>query len=170
MTKEELIKLKEDIFALTEEETKERNNYLRGLAIGDIQGPSVGYPSIDKPWLKYYSDETKKKTIPEMTVYDYLYMKNIDNMDSVALNYLGVNIKYKTLFKKIDEITKSLIAMGVKKGDVITSCLVNMPESVYLIYAANKIGAVVDLIDPFVTHDLMETYCKKTNSKGIGGD
>ena len=57
MTKEELIRLKEDIAALSEEDIKERDLYLRGLSNGDIQGPPVGYPSIDKPWLKYYSEE-----------------------------------------------------------------------------------------------------------------
>ena len=147
-------------------EKDEKNNFsLQKEPI--MEGELTGYPSIDKPWMKYYPKEVTKLELPNMTTYDYLCMKNIDNMDDVALNYLGVNIKYKTLFKRIDETAKSLIAMGVKKGDIITSCLVNMPESVYLIYAANKIGAVVDLIDPFVTQDLMETYCKRTNSKVI---
>lgn len=132
-----------------------------------MEGELTGYPSIDRPWLKYYDKEVIDLELPKMTVYDYMHMKNLDNMDATALNYLGVNIKYKTLFKKIDEVAKSLTAMGLKKGDVITSCLVNMPESVYLIYAANKLGIVIDLIDPFVTHELMDMYCKRTNSKYV---
>ena len=29
----------------------------------------TGYPSIDKPWLKYYDPEFLKKPIPAMNIY-----------------------------------------------------------------------------------------------------
>ena len=32
----------------------------------------TGYPSIDKPWLKYYSDEAITAPLPECTMYEYL--------------------------------------------------------------------------------------------------
>ena len=56
MKKEILQELKRKLSELTVEEQVERDLYLRGLANGEIQGPPVGYPSIDKPWLKYYKD------------------------------------------------------------------------------------------------------------------
>lgn len=39
----------------------------------EARNEMTGYPSIDKPWLKYYSDEAKKSKIPECTIYDYLW-------------------------------------------------------------------------------------------------
>ena len=30
----------------------------------------TGYPSIDKPWLKYYSDEAINAILPECSIYD----------------------------------------------------------------------------------------------------
>ena len=54
MTKEELLKLKDEISKLSDEDLKKRYSYLRGLANGELQGPLVGYPTIDKPWRKYY--------------------------------------------------------------------------------------------------------------------
>ena len=57
MTKDELIALKKEIASLSELDEKERNLYLRGLANGDIQGPPVGYSSIDKPWLNNYTED-----------------------------------------------------------------------------------------------------------------
>lgn len=130
-----------------------------------MEGELTGYPSIDRPWLKYYTSEQINGKIPEMTVFEYMYKCNEQNMNKIALEYLGIKIKYKTLFKKIDEVANCLLSMGVKKGDIITSCLANMPESTYLIYAANKIGAIVDLVDPFIPHDTMTLYCNKTKSK-----
>ena len=35
----------------------------------------TGYPSIDKPWLKYYSEEAISAPLPECTIYEYLWEK-----------------------------------------------------------------------------------------------
>ena len=56
MKKEDLIKLKEKISKLSDEEKKLRNLYLRKISSGELYGPMTGYPSIDKPWLKYFDD------------------------------------------------------------------------------------------------------------------
>ncbi len=32
----------------------------------------TGYPSIDKPWLKYYTDEARNAPLPEGSMYDYM--------------------------------------------------------------------------------------------------
>ena len=56
MDRKSLLKLKEKIGSLNEKEKKARNLYLRCLAKGDIQGPMTGYATIDKPWLKNYSE------------------------------------------------------------------------------------------------------------------
>ena len=57
MNKEDLLAYKQKLSKLSEEEQRERNLYLRRLALGEIQGPSVGYASIDKSWLKYYTED-----------------------------------------------------------------------------------------------------------------
>ena len=69
------------------------------------------------------------------------------------------------MFQKIDEAANSLAAMGIKKGDVITSTIANTPEAYYVIYGAAKIGAVVDLIDPLTNAELLAKYCNNANSK-----
>ena len=35
----------------------------------------TGYPSIDKPWLKYYSEGAINVTFPKATVYEFTYKK-----------------------------------------------------------------------------------------------
>ncbi len=52
MKKEDLIKLKEKISKLSEEEQKLRDLYLRKIANSELYGPMLGKASIDKPWLK----------------------------------------------------------------------------------------------------------------------
>ena len=61
----------------------------------------TGYPSIDKPWLKYYDEEAINAPLPECTVYEYLWEKNKEYLDNIALNYFGKKITYGRLFENI---------------------------------------------------------------------
>ena len=60
MNKEALIKLKQELSKLSDLEEEQRDLYLRQLLTGEMQGPLTGYASIDKPWLKYYTEEQIK--------------------------------------------------------------------------------------------------------------
>ena len=43
----------------------------------------TGYPSIDKPWLKYYSEEAINAPLPECTIYEYLFIEHVDDICSL---------------------------------------------------------------------------------------
>ena len=47
----------------------------------------TGYPSIDKPWLKYYSEEAINAPLPESTIYEYLWDNNKDYLNDIAIIY-----------------------------------------------------------------------------------
>lgn len=165
MTKEELLKLKEEIMKLSDEEKKDRKLYLRGLAKGDIQGPPVDYASIDKPWLKAYSEEAVTLSYPKMRLYDYLYENNLNNINTIAINYFGKKITYNDLFNNIYKAAKSFSEMGIKCGDVVTICMPTLPESIYAMYALNRIGAICNLVDPRINIEQIMDSVNSTNSK-----
>ena len=48
----------------------------RKIALGEMKGEITGYPSIDMPWLKYYSEEVRNAKLPEDTIYGYIKSKN----------------------------------------------------------------------------------------------
>lgn len=108
----------------------------------------TGYPSKDRPWLKYYSEEAVKGEIPDISIFDYMYSNNKDFKKSIAIRYLGTKINYNTLFTKIFETAKALTAAGCKKGDIVTIALPSIPEAVYLVYACNFLGLVANMIHP----------------------
>ena len=56
------------------------------LASGKIEGPSVGYPSIDQPWLPSYSDEKITYTFPEKSIYQLIYDNLSMKKDQVAFD------------------------------------------------------------------------------------
>lgn len=124
----------------------------------------TGYPSVDKPWLKYYSEEAIRAPIPDCTVYEYLWESNKDNFDDIALIYFGRKISYKTLFMKIDMVENALRTSGVKYGDIVTISLPSTPEVVYLQYALSKIGAIANMIDPRSDAKMLKHYLDEAES------
>ena len=80
----------------------------------------TGYPSIDKPWLKYYSKEAIDAPLPEMTMYQYLWANNKGDLSDVALRYYGIKITYGELFDNIEKTAKAFYAIGIRSGDIVT--------------------------------------------------
>lgn len=167
MKKEDLIKLKNKIAELTSKEKQLRELYLRGLATGELQGPLVGYPSIDKPWLKYYSEEQIKTKMPDVSVYQYLYQQNHKYLNKIALSYYGKKITFDELFIKIEETAKALKAIGVKENEIVTISLPNIPEAVFLFYAISKIGAIANMVDPRTSPEGIQKYIEEVKSDKV---
>ena len=83
---------------------------------------STGYPSIDKPWLKYYSQGVEKAPIPELSIYQLIKHSNAKRLDKIALDLRnsandykkGIEITYGQFFSRIEDIAKSYSQLGVK--------------------------------------------------------
>lgn len=118
----------------------------------------TGYPSIDKPWLKYYSEEAINAPLPKCTIYEYIYNRNQDNLSRAAMNYYGSDTTYGQMFEQISRMAGTLEAEGVKEGDVVTVCMINAPETVCLLFALNKIGAVANMVYGASTPEELKKY------------
>ena len=164
MNKDALIKLKEQLSKLSYLEEKQRNMYLKQLLEGKIQGPLTGHPSIDKPWLKYYTDEQIKTDMPQMSAYRYLFEQNKKYLSRTALSYYGRKIIFDEFFTKIEETAKALKAIGVKENDIVTISMPNTPEAAYLFYAMSKIGAIANMVDPRTSAEGLKKYIEEVES------
>lgn len=167
MRKEDLIKLKEKLSELSDEDKKLRNLYLRDISIGKVYGPITGYASIDKPWLKYYKEEILNVEIPKSTAYQYMVSNNQDNFKTVAINYYGKKITFRDFIDKIDEVAIRLYNLGVCEGDIVTVMSVCNPEVEMLFYALNKLGAVINLIDVRSDYKQIKKYITEVKSSLI---
>lgn len=170
MKNEEIIKYKEKLSKLSEEEWVERNKYLRNLSLGNLLGPNTAYLSIDKPWLKYYSEAALEATVPRMTAYQYMCYRcyeNVDNLNNAAISYFGKKISFKEYISKIDDTARSLYNLGIGKGDIITVMSVCNPEIEILLYALNKLGAVMNLIDVRSDYKQIKKYISEVKSDTV---
>lgn len=122
-------------------------------------------PSVMKPWLKYYNKDDITEEVPESTLYDYIFRKNKERLNEIAMEYFGNNITYKELFENIRKTACAYAALGIREGDIVTICSVTTPEFVYSFYAMSLIGAVINMVDPRTSVEGIRGYINETESK-----
>ncbi|MBR4911185.1 MAG: acyl--CoA ligase [Clostridia bacterium] len=127
----------------------------------------TGYPSIDKPWLKYYSEEAINAPLPECTIYEYLWDSNKDHLDDIALNYFDRKITYGELFENIEKAAKAFSTLGVKEGDIVVMATVTTPETIYAFYGLNRLGAISNMVDPRTSTEGIRSYISEVNAKFV---
>ena len=82
-----------------------------------------------------------------------------------ALRYFGRDISYGELFANIGRCERALLSLGIMKGDVIACALPTIPEAIYVFYAANKMGAIVQWLDVRIAAKELAAALKKTNAR-----
>jgi len=125
----------------------------------------TGYPSIDKPWLKYYTEEAIVSKIPEVSIYEFLVSCNQDYIDDVAIIYFDKTITYRELFQCINRAASSFHLLGIKRGDVVSVLSLSTPETIASIYALNRIGAIISMEPITQTNQLLEKSLKETRTE-----
>ena len=127
----------------------------------------TGYPSIDKPWLKYYSDEAIHVSLPKCTMYQYIWENNKNNLSDIAIRYYGSKITYGKLFEEIERAASAFSALGILAGDIVTIMSMQTPETIIAIYALNRIGAVANLVYMTLSEKEIVETLHNTNSKAL---
>ena len=119
----------------------------------------------NEPWLDYYSREERKIKFTKKSIYNFMHESEVIEKDLIAFNYFERKITYKEFFNNIDIVARGLREFGVKDKDIVTICLPNMPEAIYVFYACNKIGAVVDIIHPLSSKEQIKFYLQESKSR-----
>lgn len=111
----------------------------------------TGYPSVDKPWLKYYTKEQIEAPLPHMTAYEYLKSQNATRLDYLAIDSEIGCFSYRELFAQIDATAAALWAMGIQKGKNVLSMFPVLPHESFLFYSIDAVGAAMGQIAPQYT-------------------
>lgn len=130
-----------------------------------LNGNLTGYPSKDLPWNAFYRKVPIRDIKLNQTIYEMVFNENKDNMDDIAIGYLGVDFTFRQLKKKVDRFADALLKDGVKKGDVVLIGVSNSPESIISLLAINKIGAVSKWFDIRASEKDIENYANSSDCK-----
>lgn len=83
-----------------------------------------------------------------------------------ALYYQGSKISYKKFLKMVDEKARILKnVLKIEKGDIILIAQPNIPDTLALFYAVNKIGAIANMVHPFTPYNQIRKIMNDTNTK-----
>ena len=127
----------------------------------------TGYPSIDKPWLKYYTAKDLAIKVPQSTVFQNIYENNKEYQEYIALLYYGNKIRYRSLFDRVEICARALRQIGIRPGDCVNLCTAGVPEAIYIVLACSRIGAIANFINPLFTRDQMIDRINDTEAKWI---
>lgn len=125
----------------------------------------TGFASVDRPWLQYYSKEAVNGTLPKMLISDYMLNQTKHCPNAVAIDYFGRKITHNELRMRILETARAFSSLGIKKGDIVTLCMPTLPESIYAVYALNRLGAIANLIDPRDSVEGIKNALNETKTK-----
>lgn len=99
--------------------------------------------------------------------YNYLLEQNNKYMDMIALSFEGKKITYEEMHDKINKYANLFKKEGIKSGDIVGVCVLNTPESVYILYSLDVLGAVVVGLSPFDNMGMTRRDIELTNPEFI---
>ena len=104
--------------------------------------------------------------LEEMSLYQALKQASFRTPQETAIYFFGNKISYEELLEEIDEKASVLQNIyRIEKGDVVLISLPNVPETLVLFYAINKIGAVSNMVHPNTPFEVMQKYYDDANCK-----
>ena len=114
--------------------------------------------SIKAPWRKFYGDEKEHLEYPDFSAYKLIEYTASKHLNNISYNYYGNKKTYHEFLKQIDEVARSMKAIGIRHKDVVSICMPNTPEGIISFYAANKIGAIASMIHPLSAENEIKHY------------
>ena len=121
---------------------------------------------MKKPWILHYDPGmTESLQYPDMTLYEMLVRTEKCFPDTTAISFEGNKVLFRSLLFQVDTIALVLLEMGMKRGDVATICLPNIPQAVVFFYAVNKIGVIANMVHPKTPTFELKEFITSTGSE-----
>jgi long-chain acyl-CoA synthetase len=110
---------------------------------------------LHTPWHAFYGNRKRSLRYSNLSMYNMLHDRAAAFPHAVAYKYFDTEATFAEFLQSIDRVAQSLVAFGVKQGDIVTIISANIPEALQAVYAANKIGAVANVVHPLSSeHDI----------------
>ncbi len=95
----------------------------------------------------------------------YRAIEQYENCSLTALYFENKKISYKLLLKRIRCAVSYLKSKGISRDSTVTMALPNIPQTVYLFYALDAIGAKINIIHPLSSPSQIFEAMEKTRSE-----
>lgn len=98
--------------------------------------------SVEKPWLQYYPEPLRTFIPSDDTLTDFILKNNTDK-DKKLIEYYGKTFTLDEIITETDRVAKGLVSLGIKENDRVVVFLRTVPEFIFTLLAAEKIGASI---------------------------
>ena len=116
----------------------------------------------------FYDDGVPKSLdYPDLMLWEFIRKSANSFPNKFAYEYYGTTVTFSRLMYEIEEAARSLKAIGVKSGDIVSICAPNIPQAIVSFYAVNMIGAVSNMIHPLSGEKEIENYLVMSGSKVV---
>lgn len=119
----------------------------------------TGYPSIDQTHKKGVGFFSNHPFIPNMSIFDTLKLLSTMYIKDEAIDCLDLTVTFEEMFANANDLSKSLVELGIKKKDIVTVVADNYYQAAVMFLAANKIGATVTYLNSQASLDEVKYYC-----------
>ena len=122
-------------------------------------------PSKEKIWQQFYPEGACIENVPDCTIYQYIYDKNKNHMNQIALELWGQKITYQDLFRTVDICAELFEKYGIVNDNNALVCMPAIPQVVSLFLAASKNGGQLDIIAPTFSKEHLLNVMNNSKSK-----
>lgn len=111
-------------------------------------------------------NQKKDPIVPPLSISALFNLSSFLHWNKVVINQKEFDFTRKELKHDRKVMAKALLALGVKKGDIITVATGrSMYDNILIFLAANKIGAIVAFLDEKTPRDTLLYYIEEFQSK-----
>lgn len=104
---------------------------------------------------------------PRLTMYQMVERAKNMNPHGTAYEFYNKCTSYTQFVNKIDRAARAFYNAGIRKGDRVTICMPNTPQTMDCFYALSRIGAVANMVHPLSAKDEITFYLNFSKSKMI---
>lgn len=120
--------------------------------------------TVKTPWENYMGDVPMHLNYFEGTMFEAVLNIAKKYPDNVAFDFMGKATTYKEMIANIENCAKALKTIGIRENDKVTIAMPNCPQSIYLFYAVNQVGAIANMIHPLSAEKEIEFYLNESQS------
>lgn len=118
-------------------------------------------------WYSHQNPDRWVSAYPEYSIFAHLKRAADRYPNLPALYFEGRKYSYHQLLCSIERTARALSAIGVQKGSVVSIISPNTPQALIMVYAANRIGAVANMLHPLLSAAELQHFIESTNSSAV---
>ncbi len=118
---------------------------------------------LKTPWLSSYGDVDFHLKYPSGSMSRAVLDTAAKCPEITALSFMGKKTSFSELAKAIDLCARAFRAIGIKEGQHVCLCMPNVPQTVFSLYALNRIGAIATMVHPLSAEGEIEFYLKEAS-------